>query len=415
MNLTKTSVKIIESLDKLRLLFRVLIVMMYLSLMLPWYVDVLAVSVIIFVTSKIRGSDMVLTLISFGFSIFLAEIFLITWDDTRIYYRPHEKWAAGNGRYSPNVDDRMEIPYGDLVAIAGGQKSEAFDLIAEPRTVDFLTDSIGYRNGDSYETEDLILVGDSFIAGIGTDQLDTLAYQLGHGKNVSAYSIGFPGKGASYALRAETFLVDYPEPSGKFVFFFFEGNDFKKLGAAQAVSNFFSHVSFLWSDRSDQLLYDRVRLMLLKSLKYPKLVYGITRQRNPNTRVHILNVRGTPVGFLSSYIENTVPVKRKRLDFPVSQQVLANTSCVLFIPTKYRVYAPFIDQSLPIAEPSVYSKQLEEFADVTKVKFHDLTDDLRSEAGKLMTEGKFVFWRDDTHWNGLGIRVASEWVADNCS
>lgn len=414
MTLSHTSEKIKELLHQLRAVLWFLIIALYLSLMLPWYVDIFAVPVILFVIYRIRAPELVLVLCSFGLSIIVAETLLNNWIEIRTYYRPHEKWAGADRAYFPNVDDRMEIPFGDLVAIAGGQKSEAFDLIAEPRSVRFLTDSYGYRNHDNYKNEDIILVGDSFIAGNGTDQLDTLAYQLRYGKNVSAYSLGFVGKGRDYASRAQEFLVDHPDPAGSFVFFFFEGNDFKKLSPVQAVLNVKSEFRHLLTSQSDQLLYDRIRLSLLRSVKYPKVIYGITRQRSPDTNVVILDVKGTPVGFLTNHVENSVPVKKKGLEFPVSQQVLENTSCFLFIPTKYRVYAPFIDRGPAIAEPSVYSRLVEDLANASKVKFHDLTDDLRSQAKKLIPDGKYVFWRDDTHWNGLGMKVATEWVADNC-
>lgn len=415
MNPSDASKKIIGVVYKLRVVFRLLLVALYLSLMLPWYVDILAVPAIIFVTSRIRAPELVLVLISLGLSVVVFETLLRSWLDIRIYYRPHEIWARGNGTYAPNVDDRMEMPFGDLVAIAGGQKSKAFGLIAEPRTVRFVTDSYGYRNDHEYENEEIILVGDSFIAGNGTDQLDTLAYQLRYGKNVSAYALGFPGKGRNYASRAQKFLVDHPGATGKFVFFFFEGNDFKKLSPTQAVLNLGSQIRYALTSESEQSLYDRARLSLLKSFKYPKVVYGITRQRNPDNRVEIFNVVGKPVGFLSSYIENSVPVKKKALEFPASKEVLEHTSCFLFIPTKYRVYRQFIDSGPDIAEPSVYSRLAEDLANASKIKFHDLTDDLRSQAGKLIADGKYVFWRDDTHWNGLGIKVATEWLADNCS
>ncbi|NQT06172.1 MAG: hypothetical protein HQ575_01380 [Candidatus Omnitrophica bacterium] len=35
---------------------------------------------------------------------------------------------------------------------------------------------------------------------------------------------------------------------------------------------------------------------------------------------------------------------------------------------------------------------------------------LIDESRRLLDEGKFTYWRDDTHWNGYGISKAAEVV-----
>ncbi len=57
---------------------------------------------------------------------------------------------------------------------------------------------------------------------------------------------------------------------------------------------------------------------------------------------------------------------------------------------------------------SVKSAFLRTLATTIGVKYLDLTDDLLDGAEKLMADGKFVYWRDDTHWNGEGISIASK-------
>ncbi|MDH3687139.1 MAG: hypothetical protein OEP95_12995, partial [Myxococcales bacterium] len=41
----------------------------------------------------------------------------------------------------------------------------------------------------------------------------------------------------------------------------------------------------------------------------------------------------------------------------------------------------------------------------------DLTPPLRERSESLLSEGRFTWWRDDTHWNGEGIDAAAERVA----
>jgi len=42
----------------------------------------------------------------------------------------------------------------------------------------------------------------------------------------------------------------------------------------------------------------------------------------------------------------------------------------------------------------------------------DLTPALVARSEALLAEGRFTWWRDDTHWNGAGIDAAAERVAE---
>jgi hypothetical protein len=42
----------------------------------------------------------------------------------------------------------------------------------------------------------------------------------------------------------------------------------------------------------------------------------------------------------------------------------------------------------------------------------DFTPRMRSRAAELLKQGKFLYWRDDTHWNAEGVKVGAEIVSE---
>jgi hypothetical protein len=89
----------------------------------------------------------------------------------------------------------------------------------------------------------------------------------------------------------------------------------------------------------------------------------------------------------------------------LSQQVLNRTLCVFVIPTKIRAYSWALPKQIQdlISWPSpAYLEVLEKYQG-TSARIIDLSPVLISEAQRLSQKGEFIFWRDDTHWNGNGM------------
>ena len=101
----------------------------------------------------------------------------------------------------------MLIPFGDLVAIDGRTRA----AIAEPRLVKYHTDSLGFRNDADYAGQQVLLVGDSIVAGSGSTQADILSDQLKRDYGIDAYNLAFPGELHSYVRYVQGFFQDPPE------------------------------------------------------------------------------------------------------------------------------------------------------------------------------------------------------------
>ena len=84
------------------------------------------------------------------------------------------------GRWDTHVNYRGQA-YGDLAAMKGEKEWR------EIREVVFQTDHLGFRNGKVHEPIDLIVLGDSFTAGIATsqDKIFSQVLECSYGRSVT--------------------------------------------------------------------------------------------------------------------------------------------------------------------------------------------------------------------------------------
>lgn len=315
------------------------------------------------------------------------------------FYRDHEKFILGE-RYKPNVNEIVNMPHGDLLAI----DPSAPRSLAQPRDVFFKTDSLGYRNNSEFIDQKIILSGDSFVVGNGTDQKSTLFTKLSDA-GVSNYSIAIPSDPASYEARAREFL-DSHTGNYKFVNFYYEGNDFKSIDSTSTIHpRNFMDTYFSFSDT-----YDLFRIKIFSNYlpinSFTKVITGMRQRaermlyRNSANNVTLYTAGGLPYGALDSHTAMSFSNNLELLDFTARTDVLEKTKCVFFIPTKMRVYAklalPQIQQKIVSPAPG-YLALIKRFAG-TNIKVVDLTQTLEKQAEFKLKEGKLIYWRDDTHW-----------------
>jgi hypothetical protein len=130
-------------------------------------------------------------------AILLAEIGLrVGWDD-RLFYRSHDRFFEQSTefrdryRYVPSVQSTRRI-HGDLAALSGAPSDRVY------RMERFITDGRGFRNAnrDSSEKVNVIVLGDSFVAGSDTTQEETWTQLLRDEHKMSVYNLGLPGSPA---------------------------------------------------------------------------------------------------------------------------------------------------------------------------------------------------------------------------
>lgn len=317
-----------------------------------------------------------------------------------IYYRPHELMTTNQAEFGetfrPNTIFSMAAQFGDIEAL------EKAGVRESPHEITYRTDHLGFRNPADYADGQIVLLGDSFVAGASDTQSCILTEWLRRDHGIDAYNLGFPGDMDDYVRRFEVFRSRYGDRF-KLALFVFEGNDFRPFShkAAPATPGFllgyadFFRRTSLW--RYTRWLYLRIASSKDKAQHRPL----------------VARVGDADMAFLSSDVgqaENLSDLEEHQYHFVEALRAMQpNLVQVFFIPIKYRVYAQWLNQK---ALPNAQFAYLSRAGKQAGIPIFDLTPSLVSEAERLLPKGEYVYWRDDTHWNCNGMRVAAAQVAE---
>lgn len=353
-----------------------------------------------------------LALIAFGLEMGLG---LLGLDLGTIDYRPHDRLKTPYGHYQTNQSVQMRMPYGDLIARAPSLANR--EDLKEPRDILFITDSWGYRNREPLGRQLVVLVGDSFVAGLADSQDDLLDERLAKDHGIHAYNMGYPAGPAGYAARIHWLDQQGLTPRPRIWVFFFEGNDFP-----DATEPYQDHREPVY--RPEAMAWGRHFIRLFQDTTAARFLFGLTtraretwreKQTTARPMVTIGAVGGQPMGFLTEYLDT---IRRREFQLhPLAKdglnKILDQADCCFFVPDKYRVYRPWLDD--PVARQEVLPNAQWEFLAQRAVAAHkpaiDLTEALTREAGRLLPQGITLYWRDDSHWNRHGMAMAARTVA----
>ncbi len=323
--------------------------------------------------------------------------------DEAIYYRFHERFATWDPRYEhrayrSGISWQALEPYGDLQALTR-------EPIAEPRHVLFHSDSEGFRNDADYADERWVLVGDSFVVGVGCSQSEILQSRLAD-RGISAYNLAHPGGPLDYESYWRAFVARHGRTSRP-VLFLFEGNDFPETVGAREKAG--------WWVAIDHGVRDVVApLTRLSTYRVSRSLVARFRKRGElgAEQVLMLPLAGARLAF---WQRELVHARRTELeDMALTDASFArmapDLAAVFFIPTKYRVYQRWLapDEQLPNASWQHLARLCAQYS----VPCTDLTPALVRRSEELLPQGRFTWWKDDTHWNGEGIDAAAQRVAE---
>jgi hypothetical protein len=350
------------------------------------------------------GASSALTLIgacAAALALYAAALRASRLDDA-IYYRFHERFATwdphGHHRaYQPGVSYQAVEPHGDLQVFTA-------EPIAEPRHVVFHSDSEGFRNDADYAGEPWVLIGDSFVVGMGCSQQDILQVRLA-ARGIHAYNLAHPGGPLDYESFWRGFVARHGR-SSRPVLFLFEGNDFpERVGARQRAG--------WWVELDHEVRELTAPLTRLSTYRVSRaLVARIDARGEPEAdAVEVDTLAGARLAFYVPYMRHTrAPALQ---DMTLTDAALARLApelaAIFFIPTKYRVYQRWIApaEKLPHASWHHLARLCHEY----RVSCTDLTPALVARSEALLAADRFTWWRDDTHWNAEGIDAAAERVA----
>jgi len=321
--------------------------------------------------------------------------------DQAIYYRFHERFATWSARlghraYQPGISYRGR-EHGDLQILTR-------EAIAEPRDVVFHSDSDGFRNDADYAGEPWLLIGDSFVVGVGCSQAEILSARLAQ-RGIRAYNVAHPGGPLDYEIYWRSFARRHGRASRP-VLFLYEGNDFPEtVGARER--------SATWTALDHAVRGATAPLTRLSTYRVTRsLVSRLAARGDLDGQVLLLPLAGARLAFWEREVRHTraPALEDMALTDAAFARLAPDLAAAFFIPTKYRVYQPWLAPSEHLADASW--EHLAGLCEQYRVTCADLTPALVHRSAILLAQGRFTWWRDDTHWNGEGIDAAAARVAE---
>jgi hypothetical protein len=319
------------------------------------------------------------------------------------YFRPHERLALEQTYRAKQVVD-MEVPHGDLLAIDPSLPKE----LAEPRREYFASDANGYRNPADYAGQKLVLVGDSFLVGTST----YLSERLAVSRQQNAYNVSFSGSGPMMYAQKVAWVRQTLAPDSCVVEFLFEGNDFQLTDASDVTARAVVPGGLQDVARG---FFRTVR----GSSAWSRVFYGLTSRAAANVQrlaTHetrrpevtlVRRVGGRNMAFLKGYADVVRRTSFSDHGYVAGRLAAERPDFLVFIPDKFRVYAPLLDEGASRTLPSAQWDYLQTAAAAIGVESLDLTPSLVAHSRQLLAKGETTFWRDDTHWNRHGEDVAA--------
>lgn len=316
-------------------------------------------------------------------------------------------------RYDPSIN--FEGPtYGDLAAVSGRSDRR------EWRRIRFVTDEYGFRNespGPGFEARplDLIVLGDSFGVAAGTSQEEILSSRLARDFGLSVYNLSISREG----------------PQQEYANLLLEGQRLKTREGACVL-----WLIFAGNDLDDSFYPELENPRRLRTGLLSGLAHNIRdfRGRSPvrrllsrggmNLVIERKFIDGRQFLFHKDYAQRRGRTAEEVMRHPNflnlkttlgAMERLAGerrlTVAVALVPSKEEVYSWVLDGASPWAtrvEPSGLSNVLRGLCEQHGFRFLDLKPSLVEASGREYAKsGALLWWRDDTHWNGVGQHAAA--------
>ena len=375
------------------------------------------------------GKNLLVALCSCALAFFVIDSVLRLTIRQRLYYREQEMFENRMPEYPSlllrydKLIDYKGSTFGDLAATSGNLQDK------EPREIRFKTDSKGYRNEpDQHKKEnEIIVIGDSFGAGIGTDQDSTCVGFLSRHNIV--YNMSFPG---NPLLELANLVLDYDQVKHTekplVLWLLFTGNDLPN----SIPEHQYKYVDILEQNQLKDARANTVLIVLSKFKNYLRrspvwlLLLHARSEKNANVVLKPFE-GGKKMYFYQNYvyasqlsgedIANQQGFDALKRTFLVAKKYSETKKFdlkVVLIPTKYEIYKWIYEGDTPWKErtkPSGFSLSLASIFNELEVDFFDSKDFLFDYAEMVYkNEKKLLWWRDDTHLNVEGHKALSAFL-----
>ncbi len=331
-------------------------------------------------------------------------------------------FAPGNGPFTPHSVYSSSLSSGDLASLGNLPHLRQF------RQELFSTDAEGYRNRHepTRPFNGILLVGDSFAAGSGVSDEQTLSEQLNRISGLPVYNgaeapnfwellhslqmtgglvVWLQSERGPLPLTLDDLSPDTREQSWRYRIVRSAIGDER----TKALRRIKKYVFSLWSYSPLQILFGRA----IKVLQNDKILPNPYR----GTIVDVQLRNGREILFLPTELEN---YDRDRATNPQffaqlkeQLQMRGIGLLVLLVPDKYVVYHDLLLPALPREKHPPFLNVVEQRLAAADVPVLNLTPRFRNQAQALLPRDEYLYWLDDSHWNAGGIRDAAAMIAES--
>ena len=309
--------------------------------------------------------------------------------------------------FEPNSRWEMPVTYGDLARFANVEDSK------ERRSLRFSTDALGFRNAEASGPVAGILFGDSF-AMAGDDDRDTLSAQLGQRIGCTVYNAASPD--AEFRRPDLSLVRSLAKRIGLANgFVMIEQVERRALVARtprepRKRNKFLTSLSNSWRSFMSLTRESPVKRFAENTLRSIRDDRILPNSYQENVVRGILR-NGDPMLFLPNELKTDEITHLPPLDYWIKLNrdldTLRLKLLVVLVPNKYTVYRHLLEgrQQTPAADQDLLS-QFARALQAAGVSVINLTPVLKRHAETGLPRHQYVYWRNDTHWNDEGVRIA---------
>ncbi|MBF0499249.1 MAG: hypothetical protein HQM09_03910 [Candidatus Riflebacteria bacterium] len=323
------------------------------------------------------------------------------------------RYASLGAPFEPERSFSNPKVYGDLAAIGNIPSLRKYHLEK------FSTDANGFRNSNSQGKLKGILVGDSFSAGSGVSDEETLSSICGELRGERILNAGAVNPNLHLVRR----IAERENLRGGYVLYqHLERSPIPEPPYAPFMNN----LRFGMDDDTQTKVYRW--LGFIRGLDISPLQIAIKREFKELFNGDIL-----PNIYCNSVVRKKLRNGDEMLFLPedIREHILSPDDAVncwkfyrdslksyemdllvILVPTKYTVYAPLLQP------PQTNHSNLASVAarlNAEGIAAVDLTGVFQKEAAALLDKGEFIYWQDDTHWNAQGISIAAHKLVEKLS
>jgi SGNH hydrolase-like domain, acetyltransferase AlgX len=323
------------------------------------------------------------------------------------------------GPFIPNKHYHRDNSYGVVAGIGN------LPALRHYHSVDFTTDAYGFHNPPALTKDNPIgiVIGDSFAVGSELPEDQSLSAQLAQRFGGYFYNAGSPQPLHLRSLEAVAQRIGLHH--GLVIFEFLESRALQDppsatpdgaRGAAQTF--FFRTLGQEWTDRLGTPLNElhSSPLQAISAKLEKKIQDDILLPNSFEAFVIQEKLRnGEPIVFLPAEFKSPAD-PRKAADrwaayFAWYSAQLRNDGLdlvVLLVPNRATIYAPLLAQPRDISASRATLEDLASALQNAGVRTVSLESRYTHDAALLLDQNKYLYFLDDTHWNGNGTAVAAD-------